>query len=346
MAPAEHDVDASATHLYFTDVHNRRLRTVDFDTGVITTIAGGGPDDPGDGGPATCATFSTHPMRVRLDAAGHIFVTDAHQNRVRRIDAQTRIITTVAGNGDEAYRGDGGPATEAALTVPHDARFDRAGNLYIADTRANRVRKVDAATGMITTLAGTGEAGYAGDGGPAVAAQLDGPLALDIDTAGNIYIIDTDALRLRRVDAATGLITTVAGCGDMGPTESGIPAVEAKFGRPRDVKLIADDCLYLLDGNNASLMRIDLATGLVHVIAGCNVSGFAGDGGPAADAQMGHPYSMAIDPAGNLYFKDCTNRRIRKIDAATGIMSTFAGNGERGWTGDGGPALDASLGIG
>ena len=261
-------MDASAENLYFTDVGNHSLRAVDLATGVIATVAGGRPPEmgaspAGDGGPATEAAFSTHPMRVALDAVGHLYVTDAHQNRVRRIDAATGLITTVAGNGEEGFAGDGGPATAASLAVPHGCRFDRDGNLYIADTHNHRIRRVDAATGVVATVAGTGEKGYAGDGLPALESKLYAPLAVDVAANGDLYIVDTDNLRFRCLEAATGILRTVAGCGEMGPTETGIPALEAKFGRPRDIRVRGGQ-VYLVDGNNSSIFRLDLGSGLLH----------------------------------------------------------------------------------
>ena len=343
-------MDASADNLYFTDVGNHRLRAVDLATGIIATVAGGRPPEmgaspAGDGGPATKAAFSTHPMRVALDGLGHLYVTDAHQNRVRRIDAASGVITTVAGNGEEAFAGDGGPATGASLAVPHGCRFDRDGNFYIADTRNHRIRRVDAATGVISTCAGTGEEGYSGEGLPALDSKLFAPLAADVAANGDLYIVDTDNLRFRCLEAATGILRTVAGCGGMGPTETGIPALEAKFGRPRDIRVRGGQA-YLVDGDNSGIFRLDLGSGLLHRLAGTGSSGFSGDGGPADRAQLDHCYSMAIDPAGNIYVKDSNNRRIRRVDAATGMITTVAGRGERGFSGDGGPALEAALDIG
>ena len=343
-------MDASAETLYFTDVSNHCLRAVDLATGIIATVAGGRPPEmgasaAGDGGPATEAAFSTHPMRVGLDGAGHLYVTDAHQNRVRRIDAANGIITTVAGNGEEGFAGDGGPAAGASLAVPHGCRFDRSGNFYIADTHNHRIRRVDAATGVITTCAGTGEKGYSQEGLPALESKLYAPLAVDVGANGDLYIAETDNLRFRRLEADTGILRTIAGCGEMGPTDTGIPATEAKFGRPRDI-LVHGDRVYLVDGNNSSIFRLDLGSGLLHRVAGTGSSGFSGDGGPAAEAQLDHCYSMAIDPAGNLYVKDSGNGRIRRVDAESGLISTVAGSGERGCSGDGCPALEAALRIG
>ena len=340
-------MDVFGDRLYFTDVGNHKVREVDLTTGVISTVAGGGPGPgDGDGGPATEATFSTHPMRVMADESGDLYVTDAHQNRVRRVDHATGIISTYAGNGDEGYSGDGGVATAAGLAVPHAARFDARGNLYIADTRCHRIRRVDAATGLISTAAGTGVAGYSGDGGPAVEAQLDGPLSVAPGQDDNVYIVDCGNARLRRIDVASGVVTTVAGCGEVGQIEDGVGALDARFGRLRDVLVAADGTLVVCDGNCSTVFRLDLVRGFIEFLAGNGSAGFAGDGGPATAAQLNLPYSIAMDAADNVYVKDSSNRRIRRVSVATGAISTIAGNGEYGSGGDGGPAMHASLATG
>jgi sugar lactone lactonase YvrE len=341
-------MDVARGRLYFTDVSNRRVRVVDLTTGIIHNIAGGGTitgdgaSNIGDGGPATAAVFSTHPMRVMVDAHDTLFVTDAHHNRIRRIDPATQMISTYVGNGAEAYAGDDGAAVRASLSVPHGARFDRAGNLFLADTRNHRVRRVDGDTGMITTVAGTGREGYSGDDVPAATADLAAPLAVDLDGDGNLYIVDTDNDRIRRVDASSGLITTVAGVGKIGALADGTPAREACFGRLRDV-IVVDDTLLVADGNNAIIFRLDLSTGIIQHIVGTGTAGFSGDGGPAIHAQLRHPYSLARDEAGNIFIKDCYNYRLRRVDAVTGTISTIAGNGVEGFAGDDGPALEANL---
>lgn len=338
-------MDVSGDKLYFTDVSNHRVRAVDLGAATIATVAGGGSVEIGDGGPATAATLSTHPMRVMVDE-GDLYITDAHQNRVRRVDCRTGIITTVAGSGQERFGGDGGPATAAGLCVPHGARFDGAGNLFIADTRSHRVRRVDGRTGIITTVAGTGREDFSGDDGPAVDAALAAPLAVDLDPEGNLYIVDTDNGRIRRVDAATGLISTVAGSGAIGPLVDGVAASRARFGRLRDVVVAADGNLIAADGNNSVICRIDLSGGIIRHIAGTGTEGFAGDGGPATAAQLRLPYSIALDQDQNLFIKDSSNCRIRRVDAAAGTISTIAGCGEYGFSGDGGPALAARLATG
>ena len=164
-------MDVSGDKLYFTDVSNHRVRAVDLGAATIATVAGGGNVEIGDGGPATAATLSTHPMRVMVDK-GDLYITDAHQNRVRRVDCRTGIITTVAGTGTEGFAGDGGPATAARLRLPYSIALDRDQNLFIKDSGNCRIRRVDAAAGTISTIAGCGEYGFSGDGGPALAARL------------------------------------------------------------------------------------------------------------------------------------------------------------------------------
>ena len=275
-----------------------------------------------------------------------LFFTDVGNHKVRCVDLGTGIISTYAGNGIEGFSGDGGLATAAGLAVPHAARFDSRGNLYIADTGSNRVRRVDAATGVITTIAGTGEAGYSGDGGAAVKARMNGPLSVVLDPADNMYIVDCNNARLRRVDAASGLITSVAGCGEVGQLEDGVAATKARFGRLRDVLVAADGALVVCDGSCSTVFRLDLGSGTIRFVAGNGTDGFSGDGGPATSAQLNLAYSIAMDDAENLYIKDSSNRRIRRVDGTTGIITTVAGNGDFGDSGDGGPALAASLGIG
>ena len=339
-------MDLYKDRLYFADVSNRRIRAVNLTTGYITTVAGGGTAVIGDGGPATDATFSTHPMRVMAHDSGDLYVTDAHQNKVRCVHADTGIISTYVGSGEESFSGDGGAAAAAGLSVPHGCRFDRHGNLFIADTRNHRIRRVAAGTGVITTVAGTGREGYSGDDIPATAAQLAAPLAVDLDAAGNLYIVDTDNDRIRRVDASTGVISTVAGVGAIGPLIDGVAAREACFGRLRDIAVAADGGLILCDGNNCVICRIDLRTGIIRRIAGTGEAGFSGDGGPATEAQLHHPYSIGLDERQNLFIQDSNNCRLRRVDATSGTITTIAGNGTYGLSGDGGAALDASMATG
>ncbi len=331
--------------IYFADVGNSRIRRVDLTTGVTTTVAGGGTGDLGDGGPATDATFSSHPMRVTGDREGNLFVADAHHARIRRIDTATGIIDTVAGCGIEGYSGDGGPAVHAQLASPHGTALDRHGNIYIADLKNDRIRKVDASTGIITTVAGNGEHGYSGDGGPATEAMLASPIAVTASPKGDLYIADHRNSRIRKVDAATGIIATVAGTGEQDFRGDGGPATQAAISLPRDVALDAAGTLYIADGANNRIRRV-ARNGTITTIAGTGRTEFSGDGGPASKANLSMPYSIALDSDGNLYIVDTGNYRVRKIDASTGIITTVAGNGSYGFSGDGGPAVHATLAVG
>ena len=331
--------------IYFSDVGNSRIRRVDLTTGVITTVAGGGAGDLGDGGHATQATFSSHPMRVTGDCASNLYVTDAHHARVRRIDAATNTITTVAGCGVEGFSGDGGPAVHAQLASPHGSALDPHGNLYIADLKNDRIRRVDASTGTITTVAGNGEHGYSGDGSLATEAMLASPIAVTSSADGDLYIADHRNSRIRKVDAATGTITTVAGTGDQDFSGDGGPATQAAIALPRDVALHADSSLYIADGANNRIRKVN-PDGTITTVAGTGRAEFSGDGGPAHKASLSMPYSIALDRNGSLYVVDTGNYRVRKVDATTGVITTAAGNGSYGFSGNGGPAVNASLAVG
>ena len=331
--------------IYFSDVGNSRIRRVDLTTGVITTVAGGGSGDLGDGGPATEATFSSHPMRVTGDCTSNLLVADAHHARIRRITTATGIIDTVAGCGIEGYSGDGGPAVNAKIASPHGTTVDQHGNIYIAGLKNDRIRRVDASTGIITTVAGNGEHGYLGDGGPATEAMLASPIAVTVSADGDLYIADHRNSRIRKVDAATGTITTVAGTGELGFHGDGGPATHAVISLPRDVTLDADGALYIADGANNRIRKVE-PHGTITTVAGTDRAEFSGDGGPAHKACLSMPYSIALDREGNLYVVDTGNYRVRRIDATTGIITTVAGTGSYGFSGDGGPAVEAPLAVG
>ena len=331
--------------IYFSDVGNSRIRRVDLTTGAITTVAGGGAGDLGDGGPATDANFSSHPMRVTGDRTGNLFVADAHHARIRKIDTASNTITTIAGCGVEGYSGDGGPAVSAQIASPHGAAVDQQGNIYIADLKNDRVRRVDASTGIITTVAGNGERGYSGDGGPATETMLASPIAVTAVPDGDLYIADHHNSRIRKVDAATGIITTVAGTGEQGFSGDGGPANQAAISLPRDIALDSNGNLYIADGANNRIRKVD-PNDTITTVAGTGRAEFSGDGGPAHKASLSMPYSIALDRDGNLYIVDTGNYRVRKIDKTTGIITTIAGNGSYGFSGDGGPAIDAPLAVG
>ena len=303
----------------------------------IDTIAGGGL---GDNGPAVEARLRT-PRAIALDGAGNLYIADASNNRIRRVDPKG-IITTVAGIGSEgidgpSFGGDGGPAVAAQLRHPQGVTVDDTGNLYIADSYNNRIRRVDA-SGTITTVAGTGERGYSGDGGPAVRAKLFGPASIAVDGAGNLFIADSDNNRIRRVDAA-GIITTVAGTGEYAYSGDGGPAIQAGIRFPQGVAVDGAGNLYIADTWNHRIRRVD-ASGTITTVAGTEERGYSGDGGPAIQAQLDAPNQIAVDSAGNFFIS--VGHRVRRVDAS-GTITTVAGTGDEGYSGDGGPAVQARL---
>ena len=327
----------SAGNLYIADVSNERIRKID-STGTITTIAGTGEFGfSGDGGPAVEAELRG-PYGVAVDSAGNVYIAYVSNERIRKVDS-TGTITTIAGTGEFGFSGDGGPAVEAELRSPYGVAVDSAGNVYIADSSNQRIRKVDS-TGTITTIAGTGEFGFSGDGGPAVEAELRSPYGVAVDSAGNLYIADVSDHRIRKVDS-TGTITTIAGTGEFGFSGDGGPAVEAELRSPYGVAVDSAGNLYIADVSDQRIRKVD-STGTITTIAGTGEFGFSGDGGPAVEAELYDPYGVAVDSAGNVYIADSSNQRIRKVDS-TGTITTIAGTGELGFSGDGGQAAAARL---
>jgi sugar lactone lactonase YvrE len=303
-------------------------------TGTLVTIAGTGQAGfSGDGGPATQAALSS-PLGIALDAAGNLFI--ASDIRVRRI-SPAGIITTVAGSGQDAFSGDGGPATSAGMN-PFDMTVDSAGNLYIADFSNRRVRKVDA-NGIITTVAGGGNpADGVGDGGPATSARVDFPVGLAVDAKGNLFI--AAGRRVRMVTPA-GTISTVAGTGEAGSAGDGGPAVAARVA-PWDVAVDDAGRLYISEPDDRRVRMVS-PDGTIHTIAGGgNPADGVGDGGLATDARLDTPAQLALDGAGNLFIADSLSRRIRRV-GPVGLISTVVGTGQDGSSPDGTPATQALL---
>jgi hypothetical protein len=255
------------------------------------------------------------------------------------------LISSAAGNGEWIYRGDGGLATASPLFLPMGGAVDAGGDFYLSDSNNQRVRYVSAATGLISTVAGTGTAGFAGDGGPATAAQLNTPADVKLDGAGNFYIADSANHAIRYVNAATGTIYTVAGIGGKsGYTGDGGLATAARLSYPSAVAFDGDHTLYISDTGNNAIRKVDLTTGLIATAAGTGVAGFSGDGGPAIAGQLNSPWGIALASDGSLYIADLSNNRVRRVSAA-GVLSTVAGTGTRGYGGDGGPATAAKLNV-
>ncbi|HEV8130550.1 MAG TPA: IPT/TIG domain-containing protein [Acidobacteriota bacterium] len=332
-------VDA-AGDLVVADTDNNRIRKIDARTGIITTVAGGAFLAQ-DGVMATATSLSS-PHGVAVDADGNLFIADFGYARVRKVSRTNNVINTVAGSNQLVFLGDNGPATDAAM-APFGVAVDAAGNLFIADVFNSRVRKVDAISKFITTFAGTGSS-YTGDGGPATAAALNVPFSIYLDSVGNIYIADTINNRIRRVDVATGFITTVAGNGNLGFSGDGGPAVNAELAFPQGVAVDNDGDVFIAETFYHRIRKVDSRTKLIVTIAGMpGEPGFSGDGTPASLAKLNLPRGIVVDPASNLYIADSGNHRILKIDAATQVITTVAGTGTRGFSGDGGPAVLAAF---
>ena len=286
------------------------------------------------------------PSAAAFDAQGNLYFAETGNHVVRKVTAGG-VITTVAGNGAQGFAGDNGPATAAELDSPAGVALDAAGDLYIADSHNQRVREVAAATGTITTIAGTGVAGYSGDGGAATAAKLDLPTALALDATGNLYVADTGNHRVRRIAAGTGWITTVAGNGVEGYAGDGGAATAANLDSPNGLVLDAAGNLYIADTQNGRVRGVNSTTGVISTIAGTgavggNVQAFGGDNGAATAAGLALPRGLTLDGAGNLYFADSANHRIRRI-SPTGTITTVAGQGTEAFAGDNAAAFAASL---
>src|SRR5271157_1343513 len=322
---------------YIIDSGNQRLRKVS--QGVISSVVGNVTISPnGDNGPATAATLALSPS-VSVDASGNIFIADAGSHTVRKIT--DGVITTVAGNGTQGYSGDSGPAVNAELNGPVSVTVDAAGNLYVADTGNQRVRKIS--NGTITTVAGNGTQGYSGDNGPAVNAQLKLPLGVAVDSAGTLYISDTGNQAVRKV--VNGVISAVAGVGYSGDGGDNGPAIKAQLNGPAGLAVDAAGNLYIADSTNSRIRKI--SNGVITSVAGvpcCSSNsprGYNGDNIPATSAELNYPVGVAVDARGNLFIADGLNQRIRKV--SNGLISTIAGNGTGGYGGDGGPATSAEL---
>ena len=305
----------------------------------ISTVAGDGTYGfSGDGGLATNAQIG-RPGAVAIDDDGNLYIADESNNRIRKVDVTTGNISTVAGNGSYGYSGDGGSATNARLNGPCRIAIDASGNIYIADKGNYRIRKVDVA-GNISTVAGNGTEGFSGDGGLAINAQLGGSwgYGLTVDPHENIYIADYDNDRIRKVDANTGVISTIAGGGTQGLGDGG-PATSAELKRPADVALDTYGDIYIADTHNGLIRKVDLATGTISSVAGL---GGGSDGGPAIDARIYSPSGITVGANGDIYISGSYDR-VRKIDNTTGYISTIAGDSTSGDSGDGGPATSAQL---
>jgi streptogramin lyase len=309
---------------------------------IISSYAGGGPG--GAPGCDVCAATGAHvdtPDGVAYDPAGNIFVTDQNANRVRKIDP-SGVITTVAGTGIAGSTGDGGQGTAAQLNLPSGVSLDSSQHLFIAEQGGNRVRRLDLQTGIIITVAGTGVAGSAGDGGAATSAQLNQPEGVVVDNSDDVFIADTANATIRKLSVGTGKISRYAGTGTPGGTGNGGPAVNANVSDTSGVGVNSTGDIFIADYVGHVIWRVDQSDFSIHIIAGTGGSGSTGDGGLATAAMLIAPEGVTADAAGNVYISDYVANVIRKVDKF-GIISTYAGNGTAGFTGDGGPASLAEI---
>lgn len=301
---------------------------------TVTTLIG-----TGKGG--FSGTEVNNPYGLAIGPDGALYFCDLGNSRIRRMDLKTRRVTTIAGNGQKAYKGDGGPAVEASLSAPHELLFDAKGDLYIAERDNHVIRKVDMKTGIISTAAGTGVRGFAGDGGPGVKAQLNQPHSIALDRDGSILICDIGNHRIRRLHLDTGIIETYAGTGETKETPEGAPVKGTPVTGPRTIVRAANGDLYLALREGNAIYRIDARTQTYHRLAGTGELGFSGDGGPALQAKFGGsatgaaarlagPKGLALGPDDSLYVADTESHAIRKINLKTGIITTVLGTGQLG----------------
>jgi trimeric autotransporter adhesin len=307
---------------------------------MITTIGGNGVVGySGNGGPATDAELDT-PNGMGIDAAGNVYSANTTSNCITKIST-SGILTIVAGiGGIRGYNGDGGPATAAELYGPNEVTFDKPGNMYIVERYNNDVRMVNT-SGIISTVAGSGNSTWSGDGGPATAAGINDPGGVAVDNKGNIYIAEYGSSVIRKVNAS-GIISTIAGqVGNPGYNGDGIAATSAQINMAIGIAVDTTGNVYIGDNYN-NRVRIINTSGIINTLAGNGNAAFSGDGGPATAAELNWPDHLFIDKNQNLYFGDWSNDRVREINTS-GIISTVAGNGASGFTGDGGPATAAEL---
>lgn len=330
-----HAYDPVGKVLYMGD---GQRRSVDNIPAVITTVAGNGVAGfSGDGGLATKAQL-TRPPGVAIGPDGSIYIADEYNHRLRRV-TPNGIITTIAGTGVAGFSGDGGPAAQAQLYFPDDVAIDKDGTIYVTDLSNHRVRRIGT-DGIIHTIAGTGVAGFSGDGGLATQARLNAPTGVTLDYRGGIYVTDRDNHRVRKI-FPDGTITTIAGTERAGYSGDDGPATQAQLYRPEKVVIGSDGSIFIADSYNHRVRQIGV-DGIIRTVAGTGVAGYSGDGGLATQAQLNVADSIALGPDGSLYIIDLGNYRIRRV-SSDGIITTIAGSGRPGYEGDNGPALQSQM---
>lgn len=304
---------------------------------TITTVAGtGAAGFSGDNGPAISAQLHG-PTGLTRGPDGALYVCDTDNQSIRKINPDG-VISTVAGTGHRGYSGDGSPATKAQLNEPYELRFDKSGNLFFCERLNHVIRKIDAATGMISTFAGAGKPGFAGDGGPATQAQFKEPHSIQFGPDGALYVCDIGNHRIRRIDSRTGIVTTFAGTGEKKPTPDGAPFATSPLNGPRAIDFDSNGNLWVALREGNSVYRLDLKSGTAHHVAGTGKKGFTGNGGPALAATLSGPKGLSVGPDGGVYLADTESHSIRRIDPASGTITLVAGTGQKGDGPDGPPA--------
>lgn len=289
----------------------------------VRTIAGTGQKGFSD-------TLIDNPFGVIVGPDGNVYFCEYGNHTIRKLNLKTGKSIVIAGTGKKGYSGDGGPAMAATFSDPHEISFDKAGNLFVADMTNHAIRKIDGKTGVVSTLAGNGEPGFSGDGGPAAKSQLRQPHSVHVDPQGNVVICDVGNNRIRKVNAMTGIIDTMAGNGEKKPTPDGAPIKGTPLNGPRAIDFDPQGNLYVALREGNQIYRMDMKKGTIHHLAGTGEKGYTGDKGPAKQAKLNGPKGVAWSPDGSIFISDTESHVIRRIDLKSGIITTVLGTGEKG----------------
>jgi len=284
----------------------------------------------GNGSPGFSDQQVNNPYGVVIGPDGGLYFCDLDNQRIRRLDLKTKLMITVAGDGRRGYSGDGGPAISASLNMPHEIRFDDSGDLFIVERDNHTVRKLDRRTGIISTVAGTGLAGFSGDGGPGTKAQLRSPHSIAFSRRGVLLICDVGNQRIRELNLKSGIIQTYAGTGEKKPTPDGAPLSGTPLNGPRTIDVDPDGQIYLALREGNAIYRIDPQAKRIFLVAGTGEQGYSGDNGPARHATFSGPKGIAYSRDEKLYVVDTENHAIRRIDLKSGVITTVLGTGVRG----------------
>ena len=295
----------------------------------IVTFAGTGRAGyAGDGGSASQSQLN-NPFGIARGPDGALYVCDMANHAIRKV-TPNGTISMVAGTGRRGFSGDGGPASKAELNEPYEVRFDRAGNIFFVEMQNHLVRRIDAETQIISTVAGTGQAGFSGDGGPAIRAAFRQPHSIQLDQSGDLYVCDIGNHRIRKIDMKTGIISTFAGTGQKTATPDGSRIEGTPLNGPRAIDFDSAGNMWLALREGNAVYRLDLKAGTIHHVAGNGKSGFTGNGGLAKEAALSGPKGLSIGPDGNVYLADTESHSLRMIDVKKGTLELIAGTGEKG----------------